>query len=1158
MHSFEETSDLTVQNRKDSGLMIPRPNLEFEGGTHSIFQIIQKFPFPVVVLPVDRLMFNFDLGQPLLFYRKRSIQKIPARTLFVDENDQYREAGDPLLVPEDYKGYFAILKRRISGTTDSSSPHFTKIEDIAQSDTETFLIGGQARVKGFQVANQKGVSQIHEQRILFPGDVLCKIKLYTLESRRKSKILRRNSIITEKFLLCTDETGREVVLPFEQMGIFYALKTTSGSGTCPVMQMSEIVSNKYLPCVAKLIHGRVPTTPCFFSGLLQLDAGYLEQSIVAATMMKKNNILIEIPSTCKMEFSVAHTTEELISHQGYLNAVQLCTEQIHSYMRNIKVCLSCKPEESIQRTGSQGAITIGDSVSQVPVVVQPLDPPKPCSKDANRDSGYMRMTLSTDDLATQVGGSPDHGHDTYVRMSHAATSPSSPPPDYVLKMFIENKFMEVPVYRNGNTEISDSPDFANTSSCSSGADNGSQHMTTPPDLPPPPVPCSGGTPPSLSGGSPSQDSGISDIGLSEFRLPSTMMFAANDQNPDEDSTYDIPQIPTRRRISAPPKFDLRPAITDCKPTGLPTSSPLNKRKGHKNRVSSAPSEMLRLVSPTETIHEHEFQAEYPRYENIEGMKEIEAKLIQHQTLTDVVIGGNDVTQPCFPWQQGTYNTPPRCSSAGNGSSDESSPYYISPHGAGMLPPNPRSEYPNFAAPPVCSLDTADSSSDGYVSQICHDTFAHDYLTLLDGDNNNSRRVTDNIYNAIQDEVVVDPPPRPHRMIQLVDLAHVAGINSDIMENQLPPLPHRTRLISNHSYCNTVPEDDATGACNNDVTTACRLTEGNVFEGRKRIENTDIRMGAKDEKECGKERSSLDSSVSSVQWNNCYGTCNPVEQNTTDIHVSETNRSEIQESTNDDCKRKNTSVRNISDSSVASSPQNEGYVVTIGTESVTQCGDVGVKCQCDNGEDHCEDLCHGNFKVLDQSRRQDFNMDTRCMRTDKETQLKDELSIHVQEVCPDIPSRRSSGKDETSDKMCAPTADKIKLPPPCISPKPIRTNSEKKYSFSEEPWTNLSTTSEHSSHSESTDDQPIHHNLKHRERTESNSVYMSTERLEEELKNVGVTRKSRTYISDNNVKMEDLLNMDVEELQKDLPGVCFLDLRKIAMIIRQVLARSTNH
>lgn len=86
-----------------------RPKLEFEPGSFTLSEIVDSYLLPMVVQldnqkhPLPFKEFNFDLSQPLVLYKKRNIQKVPAVSVTID-GDQYVDVGESLLIPEDYKG----------------------------------------------------------------------------------------------------------------------------------------------------------------------------------------------------------------------------------------------------------------------------------------------------------------------------------------------------------------------------------------------------------------------------------------------------------------------------------------------------------------------------------------------------------------------------------------------------------------------------------------------------------------------------------------------------------------------------------------------------------------------------------------------------------------------------------------------------------------------------------------------------------------------------------------------------------------------------------------------------------------------------------------------------------------------------------------------
>ena len=515
-------------------------------------------------------------------------------------------------------GFFAILKRRsVAGLTDEHAPHFSKVEDLAESDTEQFLIGGQNRVQAFYVVGKKEDNFTQQERKLFPGDKLRKGKILVCETKKKKGLLRRNSIISEKYLACTDEADREILIPFSESGFFYSLSTVSGKQTCPVMQMCDIVAKKYLPCVVKLVYGRVPNTPCFFSGLLKLDQAHLERSVIASTIMNLKNILIELPASCDIEFSIAITNEELQNHKGYKNAIELCSDKIYSYMRNMKVChrviqdlSDCDILSKSSMSSDTEMNNLDISCHDLDLMSRPMSPPPPEPHKLGRDSGYIPMNQHNED-------------DEYVRMTSLDNSHPDLKSKQTVKLFVENDFMEIAI-RDSHDDDESEDNYSDSDS-----------ITIP--VTPLPVPCVGTAPPPCSG-SPNQDSGISDDGLlGAVRRPSTFLFTETEvQRKDDDVLYDVPaniQSPSEqtRRSSAP-------CDTTFTPRKSSKSNCLKRPSLQYNKEDDAASLLCNVHN---TIHEHHEQHDYyhddePCYANIATIREMAAAAATSSELDNAI------------------------------------------------------------------------------------------------------------------------------------------------------------------------------------------------------------------------------------------------------------------------------------------------------------------------------------------------------------------------------------------------------------------------------------------------------------------------------------------------------------------------------------------
>ena len=474
-------------------------------------------------------------------------------------------------------------------------PHFQEVSEIADTATETFLIGGEKKVQALQVTTKDNGTLIHQQRTLFPGDVLRKGKIYVGEKKRKSKYLRKTKLVTEKYLMCTDDSDREILLPFDQKGLFYTLTTNSGNVLRPVMQMSQIVAKKYPPCIVRLVYGRIPNTPCFFSGTLRLDRADLEQSVIASTIINKRNILLEIPTSCDLKFKVAVTNEALIQNSGYKASLELCNEKATIYMRHMKVCHTIEPDSHVVRENEE--IEKPDVVDEKALFVRISNTTLSSSTDDelsstnDRGSDYFEMRsvkgashceeIVKDLTDTDTNESPCSSPD-YTKMK-------KPPEQSFIKIVVENSFMTVPV-----TDIT-----ANQ-----------RHETEPPLVPPPPPPLDSRRYSQTFNENESSDSGIiTDAEIS--RRPSTITFSESKYLYEDNPTYDIPR--RTRRDSAPAELSGPHVHVNVKQEFLrrPSSvAPIPQK------YSTLPSRMRERMS--ETLHEHtEHEAEDDRSHDVD-------------------------------------------------------------------------------------------------------------------------------------------------------------------------------------------------------------------------------------------------------------------------------------------------------------------------------------------------------------------------------------------------------------------------------------------------------------------------------------------------------------------------------------------------------------
>lgn len=488
---------------------------KYEEGTYTLQEICYKHPPPVVVKlseNSDEPKRDLDSRDPLLVYRQRNINKVTAHNV---QRELYMEAGPPLLIPEDYKGWFAILqkKQRNPVTLRHDVMEYKLVSDLANSDTETFLIGGKEQVNALQMSISVDGKSQHLPRSIFPGEVLRKGKIYVGQTKRKSGFLRlKSKMKQEYYLLCTDDCDREILLPFNEKGVFYTLTTQSDKMKCPVMQMKDIIDKKILPATVKLLFGRVPLVSSAFTGFLRLEHSHFERSIIACKVSDKNGFL-ELPLSSPLSFRIVDMNMDVVSSEAYKKAYSTCNEKAHIYMRGIKVCTNSNdifseeleeemplPSPHILRKKKSVASSVGSS-------------------EENRESGYIEMRDSLE--------LPDESYMEMNQLQSMKGTIDLDDMDYVLPISDRHESLR-----------------RTRSSCRS----------PPPTCSPPPLPtaCLGPLHRTYT------DSGISDP-------PQTTRSNARIDKVSSDQIYDIPKIP--RRLSAPDAFDTY-TISTQKPNSL--------------------------------------------------------------------------------------------------------------------------------------------------------------------------------------------------------------------------------------------------------------------------------------------------------------------------------------------------------------------------------------------------------------------------------------------------------------------------------------------------------------------------------------------------------------------------------------------------------------
>ncbi|XP_067679429.1 uncharacterized protein [Haliotis asinina] len=332
-------------------LPVPKPNLTWEPGMFNLDYIIRNLYLPRVVMcdhtfcDLGKGTMGFDCGQLLMLHSKKDGLKVAAGSLAVDSRDgkTLLETDNRLLIPEDYKGWFAVLGSDLSL---KAIPHFRNVGQLAMSDCHTFLIGGTHNVQ----AAQKVGGTVATSRHLCPGDIL---KMGVLDG-------------PQEYLYCVDDNDREVLLPVAAEGTFYVCSNKTRPNKTPVMQIKDILLKHKFPCVVKLVYGREPSGQGVFTKIMVLENVQEHHSLLASTLLKHSNTLHELSVDIPNKFRVAVQSKELCQNPGYISALNLFQDKGDMFMRGIKMFR--QPESPIEEKVTAIGISFASPVvNTVPV-----------------------------------------------------------------------------------------------------------------------------------------------------------------------------------------------------------------------------------------------------------------------------------------------------------------------------------------------------------------------------------------------------------------------------------------------------------------------------------------------------------------------------------------------------------------------------------------------------------------------------------------------------------------------------------------------------------------------------------------------------------------------------------------------------------------------
>ncbi|ESO92637.1 hypothetical protein LOTGIDRAFT_233078 [Lottia gigantea] len=327
-------------------------NVDFQWSTQSytLKEIISKFKLPCVVqcsadsCSVLWAKFKFDLKQPLLLYAVRTVSKIYARTLKANKSGspEFVEFGPPLVIPEDYEGWFGIASQEAPTLI-----RHTRVEEVAECESDFFLVATKVPVFYLNGGESTGV---YSQHYVNPGQVLRKDGFLNgpLDASSQANFAAKD----KHHLRCVDNKEEEFVIPFSHRGLFYEVSQTIDEKSSGVFNTAQIMDTggSNFPLSLRHIQGDLPALNYSFTGNIQCNHIFSEQTILGCSIGLGSNVITPLEMECKskIKFAIALNEVDLKATKEYQRAFDFCTNQSEQYAKAIKVSFTLRPETSLE------------------------------------------------------------------------------------------------------------------------------------------------------------------------------------------------------------------------------------------------------------------------------------------------------------------------------------------------------------------------------------------------------------------------------------------------------------------------------------------------------------------------------------------------------------------------------------------------------------------------------------------------------------------------------------------------------------------------------------------------------------------------------------------------------------------------------------------
>ncbi|GBL84836.1 hypothetical protein AVEN_93861-1 [Araneus ventricosus] len=299
-----------------------------------------------------------DLDRPLLLYKAYICQQVHARSIDRDKNGGITSVGPPLILPDTYPGWLAVITEE--GHT---AGYFSSVCEVASAQVPYFL--SREQTQGYKEStDSKGNTRYVKVKIK-AGEVLQFLGAYedTTYSSKHSKPLRYAKVV--------DRQGDLLFLPFPTPGKFFSVAGRRTRSISHVYRLSQLLAVANLPLTVRVVSGDRPRSArCPFTGLLRLEWSE-ERHVILACALKGGlgggePTLLEVDTGSEFSFLRPLDDQKARLSKAFNRMLRYCSERGESWRQQIKVAHHVVPTmKSSQNGGGSSGDTYEDEDSAV-------------------------------------------------------------------------------------------------------------------------------------------------------------------------------------------------------------------------------------------------------------------------------------------------------------------------------------------------------------------------------------------------------------------------------------------------------------------------------------------------------------------------------------------------------------------------------------------------------------------------------------------------------------------------------------------------------------------------------------------------------------------------------------------------------------------------